>query len=64
MEQDHRRVKQRIGPMLGLTRFDTAAVRISGVELAAKNRKYQFKVGKLPGRPAVIPAIWAAVVAA
>jgi IS6 family transposase len=61
VEQDHRRVKQRIGPMLGFKRFDTAAVTISGIELAAKIRKHQFKVAKLPGRPKTIPAIWAAV---
>jgi transposase-like protein len=64
VEQDHRRVKQRIGPMLGFKRFDTAEVTISGIELAAKIRKHQFKVGKLPGRPKTISAIWAAVVAA
>ena len=64
VEQDHRRVKQRIGPMLGFKRFDTAAVTISGIELAAKIRKQQFRVGKLPGRPKTMPAIWAAVVAA
>ena len=64
IEQDHRRVKQRIRPMLGFKRFDSAVVTISGIELAAKIRKHQFKVGKLPGRPKTIPAIWAAVVAA
>jgi transposase-like protein len=63
VEQDHRRVKQRIGPMLGFKRFDTAAVTISGIELAAKIRKHQFKVGNLPGRPKTIPAIWAALTA-
>jgi glutamate-1-semialdehyde 2,1-aminomutase len=31
---------------------------------AAKIRKYQFKVGQLPGRPLIIPAIWATVIAA
>ena len=64
IEQDHRRVKQRIRPMLGFKRFHTAAVTISGIELAAKIRKHQFKVGKLPSRPTTIPAIWAAAVAA
>ena len=64
IEQDHRRVKQRICPMLGFKRIHTAAVTISGIELAAKIRKHQFKVGKLPGRPQTIPAMWAAVVAA
>src|SRR4051812_36180482 len=56
VEQDHRRVKQRIRPMLGFKCFDTAAVTISGIELAAKIRKYQFKVGKLPGRPKTLLA--------
>jgi len=64
IEQDHRRVKQRLRPMLGFKRFQTAAVTISGIELATKIRKHQFKVGKLPGRPTTIPAIWTAVVAA
>ena len=64
IEQDHRRVKQRIRPMLGFKRFETAAVTISGIELTAKIRKHQFKVGKLPGRPTTIPAMWTAVIAA
>jgi transposase-like protein len=64
IEQDHRRVKRRIRPMLGFKRFETAAVTISGIELAAKIRKQQFKVGKLAGRLAGTPAIWAAVLTA
>ena len=64
IEQDHRRVKHRIGPMLGFKRFDTAAVSIGDIELAAKIKKRQFKVGKLLGRPTTIPAIWTAAVAA
>jgi transposase-like protein len=39
VEQDHRRVKQRIRPMLGLKRFDHAVVTISGIELAEKIKK-------------------------
>jgi transposase-like protein len=39
VEQDHRRVKQRIRPMLGFKRFDNAAVTISGIELAEKIKK-------------------------
>ena len=50
--------------MLGFKHFDTAAVTISGIELAAKIRKGQFKLGTLPRRPTTVPAIWAAVVAA
>jgi transposase-like protein len=64
VEQDHRRIKQRIGPMLGFKRFETASITISGIELADKIRKHQFKTGKLPGRPGTAPDIRAAVLAA
>jgi transposase-like protein len=64
VEQDHRRIKQRIGPMLGFKRFDTATVTIRGIELAEKIKKAQFKIGKLAGRSATMPEIWAAVLAA
>ena len=64
IEQDQRRFKHRVGPMLGFKRFDTAAITICGIELAAKIRKQQFKIGKLPGRPKTTPEIWAAVLAA
>jgi hypothetical protein len=50
--------------MLGFKRFDTAAVTITGIELAHKIKKDQFKIGKLPGRPETAPEIWAAVLAA
>jgi transposase-like protein len=43
VEQDHRRVKQRIRPMLGFKRFDNAVITISGIELAEKIKKGQFK---------------------
>jgi putative transposase len=46
-ELDHRRVKQRIRLMLGFKRFDNAVVTISGIELAEKIKKQQFKTGKL-----------------
>jgi hypothetical protein len=49
IEQDHRRVKQRIRPMLRFKRFDHAAVTISGIELAEKIKKGQFKTGRLGG---------------
>jgi transposase-like protein len=64
VEQDHRRIKHRIRPMLGFKRFDTAAITISGIELAEKIRKHQFKTGKLAGRPKTAPEIWAAILAA
>ena len=50
--------------MLGLKIFGTAAVAIGGIELAAKIRKNQFRICRLPGRPNTVPAIWAAIIAA
>jgi transposase-like protein len=64
VEQDHRRIKQRIRPMLGFEQLETAAITITGIELAEKLRKQQFKIGFLPGRPVSAPDIWAAVLAA
>jgi hypothetical protein len=57
---DHRRVKQRLVPMLGLKSFRTAAVVISGIELEEKIKKNQFKFGKLGGPTAAMPEIWRA----
>ena len=64
VEQDHRRIKHRIRSMLGFKQFETAAITISGIELAEKIRKGQFKTGKLSGRPKTAPEIWAAILAA
>jgi transposase-like protein len=64
IEQDHRRIKQRVRPMLGFKRFETAAVTIRGIELAAKIKKQQFNLKPLAGKVTTAPAIWAAVLAA
>jgi transposase-like protein len=64
IEQDHRRVKQRIRAMVGLKRFGAAEVTISGIELVEKIRKGQFKTGKLGGRTATMAEIWQAALAA
>ena len=64
VEQDHRRIKQRIWPMLGFKRFETAAVTIRGIELAEKIKKGQFRVGGLTGKIVTMPAVWAIVLAA
>ena len=42
IEQDHRAVKQRCASMLGLKTFGSAAVTLSGIELAHRIRKGQF----------------------
>jgi hypothetical protein len=44
--------------MLGLKSFRTAAVVISGIELAEAIKKGQFKIGKLCGPTATMPEIW------
>jgi len=64
IEQDHRRVKQRIRPMLGFKRFDNAVVTIGGIELAEKIKKGQFKTGKLGGAKAAMSELWNAALAA
>jgi transposase-like protein len=43
IEQDYRRVKQRVYPMLGFKRFVNAAITIRGIELVQQIRKGQFK---------------------
>src|SRR5215471_13441507 len=57
VEQDHGRVKQRIRPMLGFKRFDHAAV-ASGIELAEKIKKGQFKTGKFGRRKLTMSELW------
>ena len=62
-------MKQRIRPMLGFKRFDNAAVTISGIELAEKIKKGQFKTGqfktgKLGGCDATMAELWHAALAA
>jgi transposase-like protein len=64
IEQDHRRIKQRLRPMLGFKRFETAAVTIRGIELAEKIKKQQFNLRPLTGKAITAPEIWAVVLAA
>ena len=61
IEQDHRGVKLRIGPMLGFKRFRTAAITIAGIELMHRIRKGQFAIGRLGVQGRVAPAVWNAV---
>jgi transposase-like protein len=65
IEQDHRRVKQRVRPMLGFKSFRNAAVTIGGIELVQKIRKGQFDITQLAGGMKVrMPRVWNAVLAA
>jgi hypothetical protein len=64
IEQDHRSIKLRLGPMLGLKRFRSASITIAGIELMHRIRKGQFKLGKLRIKNKTAPEIWNAVLAA
>ena len=65
IEQDHRGVKLRIGPMLGwFKRFETAVITISGVELLRRIHKGQSNLRRLRFKGRSAPTIWNAVLAA
>lgn len=64
IEQDHRGIKSRTGPMLGFKDFDLAAITIAGIELLHRMRKGQFKLGRLRHQGQTAPAIWNAVLSA
>src|SRR3712207_5664406 len=64
IEQDHRRVKQRYSPMLGFKSVSNAAVTLSGIELAQKIKKGQFETSAVDQAGALVPEVWAAVLAA
>jgi transposase-like protein len=64
IEQDHRSIKLRLGPMLGFKTFRRAATTIAGIELIHRIRKGQFKLGKLRIKDKTAPEIWNAVLAA
>jgi transposase-like protein len=61
IEQDHRGVKARTGPVLGFKRFKTAVVTLAGIELMRRIYKGQFNLGKLRIEGTTMPAIWNAV---
>jgi hypothetical protein len=65
IEQDHRRVKQRLYPMLGFKNISNAAVTVSGIELVQKIRKGQFDTSAVTVREgARAPHMWDVVIAA
>lgn len=59
VEQDHRAIKRRCAPMLGLKTFRTAAVTLAGVELAHRIHKQQFVIGRSRrSLPASLKQLW------
>lgn len=64
IEQDYRRVKQRIYPVLGFKKFAHAPVTIRGIELVQKIRKRQFNSAKLTNRVGGrVPHVWEVILA-
>lgn len=64
IEQDHRRVKQRVRPMLSFKCFAHATIMISGIELIHQIKKTQFDISVLCLPHARTPQLWEAVLAA
>jgi transposase-like protein len=64
IEQDHRRIKQRVRPMLRFKRFAHATVTIGGIELVHQIKKHHFDRSALCVPPARTPQVWEAVLAA
>jgi transposase-like protein len=64
IEQDHRGLKLRIGPMLGFKWFMTAAIVIGGIELVRRIREGQFDLGELRLKDRSTSDVWHAVLAA
>ena len=64
LAQDHRRVKQRVRPMLGFKRFDHATTTIRGIELIHQIKKRQFDVRALGSSAMRTPQVWEAMLAA
>ncbi len=62
VEQDHRRIKSRVQPMLGFKKFYNARRVLIGVELLQKLTKGQYRVPQGLGR--ALDAIWSSVLAA
>ncbi len=64
IEQDHRGIKSRTGPMLGFKSFSSAAITIAGIELLRRIHKAQFSVRRLRLKDQAAPALWNAVLEA
>lgn len=64
VERDHRAIKQRCAPMLGLKSFRSAAITLAGVELAHRVRKQQYSLPKgMKGRAGSLKELWDAALA-
>jgi hypothetical protein len=58
IEQDHGAIKRRCALMLGLKTFNTARIRLAGIELAHRIRKGQFSLAdQILGQPS-LKTLW------
>ncbi len=64
IEQDHRRVKSRVQPMLGFQSFENARVVIAGIEFAQKIKKQQYDLRRLGGIQMSQAQMWQRAMAA
>jgi hypothetical protein len=64
IEQDHRAIKSRVGPMVGFTDFVSAQITLGGVELLHRIRQGQFALRKLGVAEKAVPDPWNAVLTA
>jgi hypothetical protein len=64
VEQNHRGIKSRTGPILGFKNFNSATITLAGVELLLRIRKGEFALSRLQLKDQAAPAIWNAVLAA
>jgi transposase-like protein len=64
VEQDHRAIKQRCAPMLGLKSLRSAAITLAGIELAHRIRKQQYSLPlNMHGAACSLKELWAAALA-
>jgi hypothetical protein len=63
IEQDHRAIKSRVGPMVGFKDFVSAQITLAGVELLHRIRQGQLALRKLGVAKKTAPEIWNAVLA-
>jgi transposase-like protein len=64
IEQDHRRVKQRMRPILGVKRCEHAAITINGIEVVHHIKKGQFNISAFCAPHARTTQVWESVLAA
>jgi transposase-like protein len=64
IEQDHRRVKQCVRPMLGFKRLAHATITIAGIELVHQIKKSQFDISALCSLQTRATQVWEAVLVA